>query len=559
MPIYLAGKGTVKMSEVIELGPFSPDITEAVRQLKQDMRDDWYPDSLGYEDALDPKVAASLISKSFEDNHGLWVPEDRTELNIPKKGFVLRYSLEMSLLDRLYYQALVGHLVPYYDPLLPNRVLNHRYAASGNRSGRYLFKHPIEQWELFKGYVELEARMKPVVMSADVQNYYENIQVDRIINVLQENISAVKATGSEKAQIRRIIGELDRCLRKWCYKPTHGLPQNRDASSFLANLVMLPVDQAMLKKGYVYYRYMDDIRVVASTRYQARASLQHLTMELRGLGLNLNSAKTTILEPGMKDYEKVLGKDEPILAEIDNMWRSRSPQVIRRSFVPLQRLALDLISQSATQERAFRFCVQRFENLALCSDLSVPDSFFAPMTNACINELDAQPHSSDKIVRFLKVTSLSTGQMNQIVSLLADHERSIYDWQNYLLWQLLVYKKHSDPTIIATARERAAQPWRAADRAGAILFLGAMGSDDDRKLIAKSFSSCREHLVQRNALIAVHEVDYNEGIKQHVAEHVLPSLRGTYKRLRSSSCGQYFRPLPNIPAINIYDEMSAYD
>ena len=73
------------MSEVIKLGPFSPDISEAVRQLKQDMKDDWYPDSLGYEDVLIPNVAAGLLSKSFEDNHGLWVPEDRTELNIPKK------------------------------------------------------------------------------------------------------------------------------------------------------------------------------------------------------------------------------------------------------------------------------------------------------------------------------------------------------------------------------------------------------------------------------------------------------------------------------------------
>ena len=167
------------MSEVIKLGPFSPDISEVVRQLKQDMKDDWYPDSLGYEDVLIPNVAAGLLSKSFEDNHGLWVPEDRTELNIPKKGFILRYSLEMSLLDRLYYQALVGHLVPYFDDVLPGQVLNHRHAASGDRSGRYLFKQPIEQWELFRRYVAQEALAKPVILVTDIQNYYENIQVDR--------------------------------------------------------------------------------------------------------------------------------------------------------------------------------------------------------------------------------------------------------------------------------------------------------------------------------------------------------------------------------------------
>ena len=32
--------------------------------------------------------------------------------------------------------------------------------------------------------------------------------------------------------------------------------------------------------------------------------------------------------------------------------------------------------------------------------------------------------------------------------LLGDEKRAIYDWQNYLLWQLLVHKKYSDPHLI---------------------------------------------------------------------------------------------------------------
>lgn len=101
------------MSKIVELGHFAPDVTEVVRQLKRDLKDDFHPDSLGYEDVLTPDIAAELLRDSFERNHGLFVPEGRTELNIPKPGFVLRYSLDMSLLDRLYYQALVGYLVPW--------------------------------------------------------------------------------------------------------------------------------------------------------------------------------------------------------------------------------------------------------------------------------------------------------------------------------------------------------------------------------------------------------------------------------------------------------------
>ncbi len=547
------------MSKIIELGAFSPDIAEVVRQLKQDLKDDWYPDSLGYEDALKPDVAAELLTGCFQKNHGLYVPDDRTELNIPKKGFVLRYSLEMSLPDRLYYQALVGQLVPFFDPLLPNQVLNHRYAAGGPRAGRYLFKHPIQQWELFKGYVAQEARAKPVILVTDVQNYYENVEVDRAIAVLEANIQNIKADAVEKGKLRRVITELRRCLCKWCYKSTHGLPQNRDASSFLANLVMLPVDKAMLGHGYAYYRYMDDVRVVVATHHEARAALQHLTTELRRLGLNVNSAKTKIYEPEMPDYRDALGKDEPLLAQIDSMWRSRSLPVVRRSFTPLLKLAQELISRGATQERGFRFCVQRFENLALCPELGVPKSFFDPMTDVCVHQLDAQPFSSDQFVRFLKAAPMSPEQLAHVAKLVADHARAIYDWQNYLLWQLLVCKKYAAPELIAVAQKRAAQLNRPADRAGAILYLGALGTEEDRLFVAKLFNTCDKHIVQRNALIAVHELEFNAGIKEHVKDHVMPSLQGTYKRLKDDFPGQYFRPLPAVSVVSIYDEMSAYD
>ena len=547
------------MSQIIDLGVFSPDIGDVVRQLKQDLKDDWYPDSLGYEDVLKPEVITEFLSNSFEENHGLFMPEGRTELNIPKKGFVLRYSLEMSLPDRLYYQALVSHLIPFYDAIIPSHVLNHRYAARGRRAGRYLFKHPVEQWQLFRGYIARESATKPVVLVTDVQNFYENIAIDRIVAVLEDNLSLISASGVEKSGIRRIIGELRRCLAAWCYAPTHGLPQNRDASSFLASLVMLPVDAAMLRCGYSYYRYMDDIRIAVKTKYEARQALQVLTTELRRLGLNINAAKNQILEPSMEGYEDALRKDEPTLSEIDSMWRSRSLPVIRRSFVPLQKLAQDLIARGATQERAFRFCVHKFVNLALCPELAIPKTYFDPMTDACIRELDSQPFSSDKLVTLLKAVPTSDNQISAVVTLLKDPERSFYDWQNYLLWQLLVYKKHSDSDLIVAARTRVASTDRPADRAGATLYLGAMGENSDRQYVSACFNSCEHHIVQRNALIAVHEIDFHSGIKQNVAAHVLPSLKGTYRRLRDTFYGQYHRPLPSISAVDIYDEVSAYD
>ncbi len=542
----------------VDVGGITTDMRQVVRQLKHDLKDDWYPDTLGYEDSLEAELISAAITESLESNDGLFVPGNRAELNIPKKGFVLRYSLETSLLDRAYYHALVSELVPFYDTLLPPVVLGHRYASNGHRAGRYLFLHPIEQWKLFRGYIAQEAERQPVVLVADIQNYFENIRIDMLLELLRQRVSQLNTSGSTKARIRTIVNLLERCLNTWCFCCTHGLPQNRDASSFLGNIVMLSVDEEMMRRGYSYFRYMDDIQIVTSSKYKARAALQDLIVELRKIGLNVNAGKTDILEPGNPKYEEILSLGDLELEQIDNMWRSRSLPVIRRSFEPLRRLASKLIQENRTQERAFRFCVKRFENLALCADIDIPSSYFEPMIEAAIAELDAQPYSTDQLVRFLKAAPTKAADIARVADLLRDQERAIYDWQNYLLWQLLVYKEYYDADLIVLARKRIRESSLQADRAGAILYLGAVGAAEDRATVAECFSDCTNHLLQRNALIAVHELDFSHGIKQHVAPHVLPCLKGTYRRIRDRFPGCYHRPLPSVSYLDIYDEVTSY-
>lgn len=379
------------MSEIFELGTFSTDLRRVIRQLKEDLKDDWFPDSLGYEDVLKPEVASTLLVAALERNHGRFIPEPRMVLNIPKQNGGLRYSLEMSLQDRLYYQLLVGFLIPFYDPLLPNQVLSHRHARSDRRANRYLFKHPVEQWSHFNSYVAREAQSKPIVLTTDIQSYYEYINLEKVFEVLETNIARIEAAWPEKAQIRSVIEELKRCLPEWSYNRIQGLPQNRDASSFLANLAMLPIDEAMIARGYSYYRYMDDIRVAARTVREAHEALQYLIIQLRSRSLTINASKSKILEPGKAGYEEIRGKSAPVLLEIFNMWQSRSIHVIRRSFGPLQRLTEDLIKRRATHERAFRFCVNKFRNIALCPELGAPRSYFDSMIDVCIQQLDEQP------------------------------------------------------------------------------------------------------------------------------------------------------------------------
>jgi hypothetical protein len=322
---------------------------------------------------------------------------------------------------------------------------------------------------------------------------------------------------------------------------------------------MLDVDEAMLSNGYVYFRYMDDIRIAVPSRYKARAALQDLIVELRKIGLNVNAGKTKIVEPGTSEHSDLLSSGDRELEQIDNMWRSRSLPVIRRSFQSLSSLALRLIDQKRTDERAFRFCVKRFENLALCEEIDTPASYFEPMIEAAIEGLDAHPYSTDQLVRFLKAAPTSEAVIARVADFLRDENRAIYDWQNFLLWQLLVYKSYNGSDLIDVARRRISISSLQADRAGAILFLGASGTPADRRTLAQGFVGCDHHLLQRNALIAVHELSYDEGIEQYVTPYLMPCLRGTYKRVRNRFPGCYHRPLPAVSYLDIYDEVNSYE
>jgi len=537
---------------------FDPD--QAVRELRQDFKDDWFPDTLAYRDLLDGQVLSECIRANLAGNDGFFLATRACEQNIPKRRFTLRYALETPYVDRAYFHLLAAQLVPFYDPLLPPNALSHRWNQDQKRGRRYIFKHPIRQWQKFQRYVRDEAGTKDAILVTDVQNYFENIQVDILEQTLRSSISRIKAPPSDLAQIQATISELRRCLESWCFRPTNGLPQNRDASSILANAYMLPVDDVMLSKGYRYYRYMDDIRIVVSDKYEARSALQVLIGELRKRHLNVNGGKTHIAEPGDAEWREATGEGEQVLRDIDHMWGTRSERLIVKSLPYLLEYARRLISEGRTQDRGFRFCMNRFGSLALCDDFTLDKSYFDNISDQVIEELLEQPYSTDQLARYLKAAPLDGSQLDRIALLLADPSKAIYDWQNFHLWQVLLHQNHVTDAVVSLARSRALKSTRIGDRAGSFLYLGAYGSDADRESIASRFGECASPTEHRAALVAIHELPWGKAMKEHVAPNMPPPQKGVYRRLSNwKDRGTYFYPLERVSFRQLFDQVAAYD
>lgn len=547
------------MADLVDLGVVQVDPKALVKEIRQDLKDDWFPDSLLHEDRLKGGKVVEAIEENVAKNNGRYMAADSEPHDIPKKGFVLRYSLETPIIDRAYYHVLCRSLLPVYDPLFGERVLSHRMNPKEERGERYIFRHPIEQWRQFEGFARDEAAGNKVVLVTDISNFYENISVEKLQAVLTDKLKLSKVPASDKVRMRATIDELVACLAQWGFDGKKGIPQNRDASSILANVYMMPVDAAMEELGLSYYRYMDDIRVVVDDRYRARRALQDLIGILRKSGLNVNAAKTKILEPGTESYERELGGADLELEQIDQMWKTRSEQVIRRSLGDLKRYTMRLIKERLTQERGFRFAIRRFENLALCNDFELESEYFTEVVEASIQELDEQPYTTDQLVRLLKAAPVDASQLDRVVDFLRDPARSIYDWQNYLLWQLLVYKQYFSDAAIELAMREAADGRGPGRRAGATLLLGASGREEAVELVLSNFERLQGTLEIRAGLIAVHDVAFHKGVKQRVAPFVKAHDFGVYRTLNEGFGGRYHTELEPISFKEMYDEVSQYD
>lgn len=79
-----------------------------------------------------------------------------------------------------------------------------------------------------------------------------------------------------------------------------GIPQGNFVSSFLGNLFLLPLDLRFKdfekEKEARYFRYMDDVRIFTKKLEDARLAVFTMDRELRRLHLNVQTAKTKILD-----------------------------------------------------------------------------------------------------------------------------------------------------------------------------------------------------------------------------------------------------------------------
>jgi hypothetical protein len=461
-------------SEISKMLGFPVNVGRVLTHLKQDMRDDWYFDALQFSDIFDDQAyCQEVLKKAVSKGHGVYSSESPTVRGIPKSGLTERYALETDFFDRFVYQAAVSFLIPHIDPKLSNRVLSYRYEKYPLKK-KYLFKNKIERWSTFEGITYTYRRAGKHLAVTDLSNFFDGISSDTVCKRMLEFVPTLACDGEQKAYLRAAINCLRTNLKTWSFRSGIGLPQNRDASSFLSNVMLSEVDHAMESAGFDYFRYVDDIRIICNSESEARTSISTLVRELRKFGFAVNAAKTKVLRPSDDDEvvaQVFTGIDTHIVA-INNMWKSRSSRVVARSARYLCGIVSSCVANNDTQSRAFRFAVNRLSQLVQAGLIEFDDELIEKLKGELIQSLYDHAVSTDQYCRILIFVDPQGSTCPEIESYLLDSGRSIYDWQNYNLWLFLARHKHS--SILLEDRARSIVQGSTKSGEGAAVLIWAM-------------------------------------------------------------------------------------
>lgn len=356
------------------------DIDQALTNVGIDTKGDWYRDPWGWPELrwITKKKPETIVQRL--NSSGVWRAHP---IDVPKENFGTRPAIVMDPVDRLAYQALVDRLS--IDLVGTQKQWAYGWRLPPTDPERGVYARNDYQWQNFLSQLVGLANLFDYALKADVVSYFASIDLDG----LADAIDARSGTGKVQERILDLIDS-------WGHIPGRaGLPQRSFASAVLANMYLRPIDDVLQHHGAVSgwwktfapggaaCRWMDDLWLFGNDPARLRHAQVEIEQALRGLGLNLNSGKTDVLE------------GERLVAEAQQMEHSAVDDALQsepRDNEPLNDL-VDLLL--ASPEHASRTSV-RFASTRMREH----EEF--DRVNEFVEQAHRMPHVADHLARLFR-------------------------------------------------------------------------------------------------------------------------------------------------------------
>ena len=210
-------------------------------------------------------------------------PKPVKRVRIPKPGSKQTRPLGIpTVTDRVVQQAVRLVLEPIYE----HRFAAHSYGFRPGRSCHDALRRVYGQ--LTDGHTH--------VVDIDIKGYFDTIDQERLMGLLQEDISD-----------GRLLTVIERFLKGgvvedgvWESSET-GTPQGGVISPLLSNLYLDGLDHLMEARGYAMTRYADDMVILCKSENEAKQALETVRAWMQEAGLQLHPEKTRLVDMNKAD------------------------------------------------------------------------------------------------------------------------------------------------------------------------------------------------------------------------------------------------------------------
>lgn len=216
-------------------------------------------------------------------------PNMPTVVYLPKKSGILRPITLLSLRDQIVYQAILNVIADKFEDEQNKYALKKSYGCIyAGESSPFFFRSWKVCYAAYNKAMERAFNSGNVhVADFDLVSFYDLIDHHLLRNFLS------KKTGNKD-----LLDLLFTCLETWTTKGRgvrlhHGIPQGPEPSSFLAECLLFHFD-AINFQNVKYFRYVDDIKLMAKEEVSLRRALLKLDLASKELGLVPQAQKIEI-------------------------------------------------------------------------------------------------------------------------------------------------------------------------------------------------------------------------------------------------------------------------
>lgn len=443
------------------------------------------------------RVATSVES-------GKYAPSPTQPCWVVKPGSLMRPGTILCLEDELIYSLLLGRLCPGIfgglSDLQGDPDVAYQLAASTAET-RWLLSD-FRLWSQWREKSLQKLDGASYLLSTDVTACYDNIDIP----ILMSDLRGFCDLPDE-------LGLLSRCLNTWAHPRTAGIPQGYTASHLLAKVYLQTVDRALCNVGFSHLRYVDDYRLFAQSRREARLGLFHLTALLHRRGLSLQSGKTKIR--GKQDGQTAIDGVTPTIESIVGVLQrevTEEAQLVR-GYLP--GWEIDQILQSRDSpppevlERAFE------ENFGAAGETEFDKSLFHYLLRRlgkagsrvamplCLDILKTRPEETEEVLVYFSSVCPTDTERGAVERYMASGD-ALYDHQLFQLMRWFCRANICSKDILALCRSWAYDhnraPWL---RSYCVAYIGAWGEQIDLESLEACYAGLNSSIDKADVIVAL--------------------------------------------------------